>query len=417
MNIKEATSIENPVFILRSNDFSYNYAQAFDHFYFITNIVSLANGLIEIHCEQDVLATYKSDIRNTSARVLYSSSEYDLTIRDERMRVTSEVEYHVKKGWTDAQFSKTGMYILACMNGQSSGTGGIATYYALTESELAAISANVLNNPGFFEQLAEQFTNPMEAIISCIWLPIPKSGMYGSTQNVFIGALDTGVTGYKLSERVRNYAFNVQLPINWNNPTYKYTSPISTGLLYLPFVGAVDVDLDTRFMNELIIGDLYVDYFTGDLVYVIKTGDNVVTHSGNCATKLPLSASSYNPMGAIASTAALIGSIATLNVAGVVNSVQSMAESFKIHTQQNGSLSSVLGSYAGTDIIAVVYEHTLTDDIESLKDVQGLPCFKTLTLGSLSGYVQCEKASVNIAGLAGDKEAVNSFLNGGFYMD
>lgn len=417
VTLKESTSIENPVFILRSNDFSFNYAQAFDHFYFITNIISTANGMLELHCEQDVLATFKSAITNTTARVLYSSSNYDLSIKDDRMKVTSEVEYHVATGYTDAPFNTTGIYILSVMNGNSTGTGGLATYYALTESELASISANILSNPSFFQQLVGQFMNPMEAIISCIWLPISASVVSGSRRNVFIGSEDTGVEGKLLSERIRNYTFSVQLPLDWTNPTYKNVSPISTGLLYLPFVGAVDVDLDTRYDNELITGDLYFDAFTGDIVYVIDTGDNVVTYSGNCASKVPLSAASYNPMGVLTSTASLIGSIATGNIAGVVGSTVNTIESFKIHTQQNGSLSSVLGAYAELRILAVVYEHQLTDDIESLRYVQGLPCYKTLSLGTLNGYVQCEKASVNLAGLAGDRDAVNSFLNGGFFLE
>lgn len=47
----------------------------------------------------------------------------------------------------------------------------------------------------------------------------------------------------------------------------------------------------------------------------------------------------------------------------------------------------------------------------------GRPCYKNVQISTLSGYIKCAGASVDIAGLAGEKEMVNSFLNNGFYYE
>lgn len=417
--LKEETSIESPSFIIQmQNDFeSINYVYALNHYYTVTDIIILDDNRIELACSQDVLATYRTNIKGLTTRVIYSSSNYDLMIKDNRMNASCDIEYHYNKGTTDAPFNKKGVYLLSCMNGYSSGTGGLASYYLLTESELVSLSANILRNPSFFQQLTGQFMNPMESLICCKWLPISASVVAGTRTNVFIGSEDTGVQGKLLTERVRNYTFSVNIPLQWNNPTYINTSPVSTGVLYLPFVGAVDVDLDTRFNNELITGDLYFDAFTGDVAYVIDTGGKVVTYSGNCSTTIPLSASGYNPTGVLTSTASIIGGAMTLNPSAIVSGAMHMFDSLSIHTQQNGSVSSVLGAYTGLDVLCVVYQHKLTDDVESLKDVQGLPCYKVLNLGNLAGYVQTEKASINIAGRTTDSQRINALLDSGIYLE
>ena len=45
--LKENTSILNPVFILKNNDFDYNYCKWNNRYYFINDIVSLANNYSE----------------------------------------------------------------------------------------------------------------------------------------------------------------------------------------------------------------------------------------------------------------------------------------------------------------------------------------------------------------------------------
>ena len=53
--LKSPTSIENPTFILTGDNFNINYVEAFGHYYFVNDVVSVRNGMIEVSCTQEVL--------------------------------------------------------------------------------------------------------------------------------------------------------------------------------------------------------------------------------------------------------------------------------------------------------------------------------------------------------------------------
>lgn len=88
-NLLDATSIINPVVVIERDDltrpfvwdFTYAYIGAFGRYYFVVNIVSEKNLWI-FHLSVDVLATYRTDIRNSSQYVLRSASESDENIVD-----------------------------------------------------------------------------------------------------------------------------------------------------------------------------------------------------------------------------------------------------------------------------------------------------------------------------------------------
>ena len=51
-----------------------NYVQAFGRYYWVTNVITLANNLWQIDCKIDPLGSYRGHIRNTQAFVLYDST-------------------------------------------------------------------------------------------------------------------------------------------------------------------------------------------------------------------------------------------------------------------------------------------------------------------------------------------------------
>lgn len=62
--LKENCSDYNPVFTLNlsENIFPYNYVKWDEWYYFIDDVIRGRNNIFEVHCTQDVLATYKSYI-------------------------------------------------------------------------------------------------------------------------------------------------------------------------------------------------------------------------------------------------------------------------------------------------------------------------------------------------------------------
>ena len=67
-NLKENTSIVNPVFIVETpidvlSNYNYVYIYKFSRYYFITDMVTINNSLTEIYLHVDVLMSFKREIR------------------------------------------------------------------------------------------------------------------------------------------------------------------------------------------------------------------------------------------------------------------------------------------------------------------------------------------------------------------
>ena len=122
VTLKEGCSQDKPVFIVTGNNFNYNYCMWDGKYYFIDDIVSLKNNLIEIHCVIDVLATYKADILNSTQFVSYSSQSGGTWLADTRIPLTQETQTSVATALTGI-LSTIGTYVLTVV-----GEDGCATY-------------------------------------------------------------------------------------------------------------------------------------------------------------------------------------------------------------------------------------------------------------------------------------------------
>lgn len=86
-SLREPTSLVDPVITIQYNSvvgYNYCYIPEFERYYFISDIVSIRTGLVELHCHVDVLSTYKEAIRTLNAVVSRNEIDYDGTIIDER---------------------------------------------------------------------------------------------------------------------------------------------------------------------------------------------------------------------------------------------------------------------------------------------------------------------------------------------
>ena len=89
--LKEDTSIIDPVILIEGdlNNFvhcNYMTIDTFSRKYFVTNIRSIRNGLIEISCHVDVLSTYKSQIRGNKGIISRQAYNWNLYLNDGSLR-------------------------------------------------------------------------------------------------------------------------------------------------------------------------------------------------------------------------------------------------------------------------------------------------------------------------------------------
>lgn len=110
--LKESTSIIDPVIVIEGSLSAFtgcNYMQieSFGRSYFVNNIRSISNGLIEISAHVDVLSTYKNAIRRNQAIIRKQQNTWNLYLNDGSLRVYQDPEIIVKtfpSGFTKQEF-------------------------------------------------------------------------------------------------------------------------------------------------------------------------------------------------------------------------------------------------------------------------------------------------------------------------
>lgn len=100
--LREETSIIDPIIKIECNlsdlaRCNYMSIDQFQRKYFITNIRSIRNGLVEISGHVDVLGTYDSEIRNNTAIIKKQESMYNLYLNDDSLKVYQDPRITTKE--------------------------------------------------------------------------------------------------------------------------------------------------------------------------------------------------------------------------------------------------------------------------------------------------------------------------------
>lgn len=436
--LKDQCTVLDPVFELNTLDFSINYVQAFGNYYFC-DVTNLDGHRSELHCRLDHLATFKSQISGYAGLVEYTSASSNVMISDPRNMPTCEVaNAHVSQSF-DFSTDTTGCYIVgvAAKGGVKSGS---TTFYALSQQGFSDICQSIYDS-SLWQQMWNQFNGVQNAILSCFWVPFSLSFVSsyftgGTAGSFYIG--DEVVTAsdcYNIASRIHtgglggSGSITVTFPFQFGGvqvPNYVYKAPYTTITLYLPFVGEVELPADIAADNPKFTIDYQMDILTGDIIYYLK-GDEaglIATYTGNFASKVPVAGATYDAIGVVrgAITTAIGFGGAFLNpaagAAGMFAGVGSTVNALRLNSQSNGSISSALGGLFIDD--AQIDVHTALPaepTLDSWKAEQGMPYFKVATLSSLSGYIKCSGASVQIPGDGNEQDTVNSYLNSGFYLE
>ena len=118
-NLKDTTSILNPVLIIRTSDAVYNYnylyISEFQRYYFINDIKSVNNNVWEISAHVDVLETYKTAILANNAVIKRQEKLYNLYLDDPEFHVLNYERIQTLKFPANA-FSKNLKYVLVVNN-------------------------------------------------------------------------------------------------------------------------------------------------------------------------------------------------------------------------------------------------------------------------------------------------------------
>ena len=458
VRLKDLTSVDAPTFILTGNDFNYNYAEWDNRFYFITDIRSMHNNLIEVDCILDVLATYKSYILASTQYVCYSSLLSSTWLEDSRIPSLSKSNV-IAEGANFNIFSKTGTYILS-VNGENG-----CVLYLMTEVKLKQLLQNVstwrstaeseflngLTTPGgdivvatenLYTVLARSgafgnaYSEAPNCIRSCIWIPFKPSifTVTDAGKEIYLGQFPTGVYADAISSEP--YSNNSNITIPWHYSDWRRTTNESLSL-YLPLVGVVDVNSENIVHQTEIMVRYSVTPTDGCIAYEILAGSEVIgTYGASCAANYPIGISQQASAGDIINSvisgaektinSAVNSSVSPLSMtaAGAQAAFQTLVTAYDItkttYSNNNTCIGGIGGGAgSGLDLIALltnVYRETIIEP-SAMQATMGVPTMKPVTLSSLSGFCQCANAHVDAPAMAHELDAIDSYLNSGFYIE
>lgn len=448
--LKEDCSKHEPILLLNSQVYDYDYALiqwavGDAAFYFVTDVVSKANNLVEYHLKEDVLATYKVDIGNTIAHIAFSASDYDPMIIDPRIQVLNSKTANGSTDIQDRPVFYGGGYILTVFSGDVSVySTGISTSYWL-DDEAMDVCRKWLTDTAVYTAIYNYLKGykPMDGVFGLVWVPytIP-AGFAESADDIYIGPVknsDTGVifpAGHK-PQRIKNFQMSIQnfkTRIHLRYTDFRAYEPYTTGTIYLPGVGNLDLNMGDWRGSQYINVTVAIELITGNVKYLLFTDDGNLVQSADCnvAAACPLGQISTNAAGVMSGLTTLAGGAAALISAAFTGGATAAAAgaSALIAGAANTALSanqhgiSVSGGFGGRTVTLWPYlnhvEYSIdTEDPTDINYIakKGRPCNGCRRIGTLSGYVMCDDASVASMAAQPERDEINAYLNSGFYYE
>lgn len=451
VKLKDNCSIENPIFLLATGGGvpNYTYAAAFGHYYFVRDIISVNASMAEMHCKQDNMATHKSEIGATDAFVLYDTT-LNKYIPDTRLPCFSDPMIAASSGVALDHFSQSGTILVTCTNEDGCGTYAIppaslvnlipndfqdqmdASVETFIDTQWSGIESIIsskfatgadVNFPvlaGTFAGLRELFVSgkAIDNIKEIRWIPFNVIDLDPSDWDaIYLGKYDTHVKGQRLSQGATRILTgntnNVSIP--WRFDDWRNSEPYTQVYISIPFVGTVNIPASTIIGKSSLRLDYSIDKISGDIAYQLWAGNAdflIGTYGASTGISVALGTTARDPLKVVsnlteASTSVLIG-----NYPGAMGQA---VNAFVPTPQTVGGLGSSAGM--GLDqrfkIWTVVHAPAATPD--SVANVMGTPAFQVKRIGNLSGYVQCQNASVRGNMRAEDRDEINGYLNSGFF--
>ena len=436
--LKEDCSVINPIFQCSSIPVTANYfyIATFGRYYFLSNVVSITKTIWEFTLEVDVLASYKSQIASTVARIAFSATGWDKDITDPRcLAKTTKIKYEARQA---TELTSQGCYVMTVFNKATGASNGLGSTYVMDAGNMQKVK-QWMGDDTVYQALVNYFGgSPMESIFSCTWVPFSYAANPGAGVSVInIGNQDSslyGITAYVLSGTGILSGTEIQITIPYRYNDFRDASPFTDAQLYLPGIGNVDININD-FLDSTKIHILYtMEYGTGDLTYYILDdgGHLIQTASCNVASQCPLGQLNINGGGMVSSIGGVVGGAAALAVGGLAGNagmaiggagalLASATNTVLSYNKRSTSLKGNLGGRTSTEIQDIIFTgyYMDTEDVDnaSYKAVKGRPVGVSHAISNHSGYVQCDDASVDIPGTALEKDRVNTYLNAGFFYE
>lgn len=280
------------------------------------------------------------------------------------------------------------------------------------------------------------YANAPQCLRSCIWVPfdyaLAPSGSGSSP--IKLGNFDTGVSMLGCGPSAVTGSNTLTIPWHYTDWRRAICEDV---YLYLPLVGLVPLSGDSITHTNSITVNWSATYTDGVITYKVVAGGEVIgSYGGNCAQNYPLGinqqASAGEVMnaiiggteklvsGLIQSTispisigAAIAGTAATTAISAY--NVENVKKSS--HISSVGGVGGGAGIGLGRDCICYTVSHPTVVQPSDMVNTMGYPTMKEMSLATLTGYCQCANAHIEADYPSSILEAIDTYLNSGFYIE
>ena len=460
VTLKSGTSMLSPTFILNTGALAGNYVEFDGYYYFVDDYTWIHNDLLEVSCSMDVLASFKSDITARTFFVAYADTGVNNWLADTRIPVLKSTQVSSNVASMSGLLNSTGFYVLSVV-----GKTGCAVY-GVNKSTLSGIiqeiqtwqddGINAIVNDDMslgydfssveaaIESMSKMtiqtgfignaYANAPACIRSCIWVPFLLSAFTGNSAPIYLGNYDTTKAGFEVNADPATGAVSVAIP--WQNSGWK-RAICEDVYLYLPLVGMIQLSGDSITHASSVTVKYSATATDGCVCYEIICGGEIIgTYGGSCSANFPIGVNQQASAGEVANalmggaskmvSAAINSSISPISagaaVAGVaIEGVNAAYDTVNTANSTHVSCVGGIGGGAGVgldlDVSCYTVNHPLNASQDALKATMGVPVMKSITLSGLSGYCQCANAHVKAAAPATVLDAIDYYLNSGFFIE
>lgn len=473
-NIANATNLLTPTVIvdftaLEVGNAAYNplpWTYAFivelQRYYFVTNW-TWANGVYYADLAVDVLATFKTEIYASNLYVLRASKAFDGLVPDTLYPAVTNVDHVVStkaSPWATSFESAEGTFLVATISGDRASTAGIS-YYALPLSAFQQFMYNTFNSADWLNVPASEISqslqkvlfNPSQYVVSVMWFPkvLIGGGDTDPIDGVRVGWWVIPIAGgYKLKGALWEAGEQtITIP---KHPQAEYRgawcnlSPYSTySLEFWPF-GQIALDSSKLVGITTLKLSYVIDYLTGTATLRV-TGNNtdsaIAIATGQMGVPISLAHITYD-LAQLSSPSTWIaaGGAALLQNDGLLQGIknffgassreEAMAglpkgiNADEVPSAIGNAIGAVLGSgqtqgangstaQLGLAIrVNADFMLLAPDDNEH----NGRPLCTKAVLSTLApGFVKCQSGDIAVNCPAAERNAINTFLTGGVYLE
>lgn len=458
--LKAPTSLDRPTFLVSAASMDYNAAKMGDRYYFIDDVISVRDGQWEVSCILDVLATYKADILASTQYVTYSANAAKTWLADTRIPLLRSTSIKQASTALTSLINTNGFYVLSATGKdgchcymmsltdlknliarlstwESDSVSDLTTAFPLDfsdlEHSLQSLTHTMINTGVFGNAYADAPNN----IRSCIWVPFfIGSFSAAASERVYLGQFDTGIDCFPIKEAPISNTFSVSIPWHFNDWRRSICEDV---YLNLPFVGTVQLSADSLTH----VTELFITYSAtatdGVITYEVHAGNTlnrIGIYQGQCSANYPIGISQQASAGQVLqsviagaekmASAAVMGSISPMQVLSTAADV-AMTGVEAVYNVENARFTSnntTIGGTGGgagagltTNAQCVVIAHDTAVTPASMAATMGRPMMEAMSLASLTGFCQCANAHVAAAAQAQELDAIDTYLNSGFYIE